>query len=366
MRAIIPAILLLCTVGAGCASINTTPVTQPLNETLTKRPVEQFRGFGDIPTVPAPQLRPGSSGRIRLLADVPDVPSRVMVLRVNTGRPSDTLLHNASNALELPIGILGESPVGEDMSIQWKDASGIRWIATANGRRVSFSDEQHPVQTLTVSALPSTDEILRIAQTFLLDHGVRMTRFGNPYINPDWSAWWNAQKAAGRCMNASTLVAIRALSASAAWEGGSYPTLNATGCTNPEFPSRVIVNFTATQDGQGIFLGNGTPVIGARLLVDVSTGRVTSGFFTIPADPLRSDYPGISQSDARDRLLRGGQGGTPNGDVTINTVRFEWFPIENTEDPPTQFLYPSLVGEGIITYPDETSSPYRIVVPLVQ
>jgi hypothetical protein len=366
MRTIVPAMLTLLLIGAGCAPVTAPQVAEPISEAFPNRPVSQLRGFGDIPTVPAPVLRPGTRGSVRLLADIPEVPANVMVLKVNDGRPTDTLLRNASNALSLPGGILGEAPIGEDISIQWKDANGVRWTAAANGRQVTFSDETRPIGALTVSALPSNDEAIRIARTFFQDHGVNMTRYGQPYVSPDWSAWWETQKAAGRCMNASTLTAIRALSASAAWEGGAFPPLDTISCTNPEFPSRMIVNFNATQDGQGLFLGNGTPQIGARILVDVSAGRVSSGFFTISADPLRSDYPGVSRTDARDRMLRGGQGGTPNGDVTIKAIRFEWLPMEDTNDPPTRFLYPALVGEGTIDYPDRTSGPYRIVVPLVQ
>lgn len=352
--------------GAGC-NLPTTPISQPINEAFPDRPISQLRGFGEIPDVPTPALRPGTRGSVRLMAALPQIPTNVTVLRVNDGRPDQTLLRNASNALGLPSGVLGETPVGKDLSLTWKDADGVHWNAFADGRRVTFSDEAHPPAALTVSALPSNEEAIRIARTFLQDHGVNMTRYSQPYVDPDWSAWWESQKTAGHCMDTRTLAAIRALSASLSWEETSlFPPLPSTNCVQPEFPSRMIVNMNLTQDGQGIFEINGAPRVGARVLVDVASGRASSGFFVMSADPKRSDYPGITQNEARDRMVRGGQGGTPNGDVTIRTIRFEWFPIEDTLTPPARFLYPALVGDGTIEYADGTAGPYRIVVPLVQ
>jgi hypothetical protein len=210
--------------------------------------------------------------------------------------------------------------------VTWKDAVGVSWTAEADGRRVDFSDEAHPMTSLTVSALPSTESATQLARAFLEDHGVSIERFGVPYVYQDWSA---LQK-------------------------------------NTVLPSRMVVRFNTTQDGQGIFSDSGMPHVGAELIIDAAAGRVVSGFFTFAADPYRSDYPGLTQTEAEARMVRGGQGSTPNGNVTVTTIHFEWYAIESADDPPTRYLYPALVGEGTIEYADKTTAPYRIVVPLVK
>lgn len=366
LRSLALSAITLSLVGAGCSPLTSPQVAQPISEAFQGRPIAQTKGFGEIPAVPAPQLKPGSRGSVRLLAEVPNIPSNVTVLRINDGRPDENLLRNASDALDIPSGLLGTTPVGHDVVVTWKDAAGISWRAAAQGRRVEFDDEAHPLKSLTVSSLPTAGSATQLALTFLEDHGVSLKRYGAPYVDPDWSAWWDAQKASGRCMDGRTLQTIRSFSASTSSDAIVFPTLSTTGCVGAEFPSRMVVKFNVTQDGQGIFANNGMPRVGAQLVIDAAAGRVVSGFFTLGADPYRSDYPGISQDEAEARMVRGGQGGTPNGAVAVNTIRFEWYAIESTDDPPVRYLYPTLVGEGTIEYPDKTTAPYRIVVPLVK
>ncbi|MEO5927870.1 MAG: hypothetical protein ABIO72_04070 [Patescibacteria group bacterium] len=355
----------LALVGAGCSPIVSPQIAAPISEAFTDRPIAQTNGFGSLPKIPTAQLKPGSKGSVRLLAEVPTVPAKVTVLRVNDGRPDENLLRNASDALDIPSGLLGDAPVGKNVIVTWNDAMGFSWNAAADGRRVDFSDDAHPVKTLTVSSLPTTGAATQLAITFLQDHGVSLKRFGTPYVDPDWSSWWDAQKKEGRCMDTRTLGVIRTFSATTT---GNivFPSLPSSGCVSAEFPSRMVVTFNATQDGQGIFGDGGMPRVGAQLIIDAGTQRVVSGFFTFGADPYRSDYAGLSQDEAEARLVRGGQGGTPNGDVTITTIRFEWYGIESRTTPPVRFLLPALVGDGTIEYADKTTAPYRIVVPLLK
>ncbi|MFA5936042.1 MAG: hypothetical protein WC787_04290 [Patescibacteria group bacterium] len=366
MRMIVPVLLLSALFGAGCAPVTSPEIAQPIGEAFPSRPVGQVGGFGTIPGVPTPKLKSGVRGSVRLKAEFPNVPSKVTVLKVNDGRPDETLLRNASNALSIPTGVIGERATGRDLVLTWKDEAGLAWTASANGRRVEFMDEAQPVTALTVSAIPATEEIVRTAQEFLQSHGIKTTRFSNAYVDPDWLAWWEAQKTQGRCMDARSIQAVRALSASMTWEDTTFPPLPTSGCVSPEFPSRIAVKFNATQDGQGIFMDNGQPVLGATILVDAARRAGVSGFFTLGADPLRSDYPGLTAEEAQARLVRGGQGGTPNGDVTIEAIRFEWYFIQDGNTPPTRYLYPAVVGEGTIEYANNTTGPYRIVVPLLK
>jgi hypothetical protein len=368
-RSLLSILSLLVIAGAGCEPITSPQISGSIGDAFPSRPIAQEKGFGEIPTIPAPPFKSGVSGSVRILAAFPDVPASVSVLRVSDGRPDDTLIRNSSNALGLPNGVIGSAPVGHNLTLDWNDGTGIHWTAAATGRRVEFTDEAHPVGVLTVSGLPTNPEVILTAEAFLGDHGVSTKRYGQPYIDPDWTAWWQSQTAQGRCMSAQTIQAVRSLSASMSFtetDFPSFPNVTQSNCVSAEFPSRVAVRWNTTQDGQGIFTNNGTPELGALIFVDVSANRVTSGFFTLAADPVRSDYPGLTLDEAREQLARGGQGGTPNGNVTVTTIRFEWYPISDEKVPATNYLYPALVGEGTIEYNNGTSGPYRIVVPLVK
>lgn len=358
--------LSLALLGAGCGPITSPKIAQPISDAFPIKPIAQSTGFGALPRIPTPQLKPGSRGSVRLLADVPTVPTNISVLRVNDGRPDENLLRNASDALGIPSGLLGTSPVGRNITVTWDDASKISWSASADGRRIEFVDASHPTKSLTVSQLPTASTAVQLALAFLEEHGVSLKRYGTPYLEQDWTSWWMSQKEAGHCMSAQTLSTLRSLGISPSSTPRDFPALPSSGCVNPEFPSQMIVALNTTQDGQGIFNDNGMVRVGARIIVDAAAGRVVAGSFTFAADPYRSDYPGISQDEAEARMVRGGQGGTPNGNVAITTIRFEWYAIESTQTPPTRFLIPALVGEGTIEYPDKTTAPYRIVVPLAK
>src|SRR5690349_10811053 len=104
--------LSLAILGAGCSPITSPKIAQPLSDAFPVKPISQSAGFGALPHIPTPKLKPGSSGSVRLLADVPTVPANVSVLRENDGRPDENLLRNASDALGIPSGLLGTSPVG--------------------------------------------------------------------------------------------------------------------------------------------------------------------------------------------------------------------------------------------------------------
>ena len=144
------------------------------------------------------------------------------------------------------------------------------------------------------------------------------------------------------------------------------PEIGKVSCLNAELPARITVRINATQDGQAIYSDDGTPYPAAILVVDAVSLEVVSGSFIAGADPDRSDYPALSFEEVRRRLAQGGQGGTPQGDVTIDDAAFEWYRIESREDPPTSYLFPALVGSGAITYPDKQVGSYRIIVPLVK
>lgn len=358
--------------GAGCrlfAPITTPSVAERLGTALPERPIAQERGFGSIPAIPSPRLRPGTGGSVRLTTTLPSIPPSVTVLRIRSNQPNDAQIRNIAASFDLPGGIVGNHPIGQELLMSWKDGDGIRWSFDAAGRSIDFSVNSASPAALTVPTWTVRERIVQKALAFLDDHGVNRERMGTPYLEPDWIAWWETEQSLGRCMTADTIAEIRAISSSSSFSlqpPPALPSVRAARCVTPEFPSRIAVRMNATQDGQAIYDGDGVPFAGAMIYADAATGAVVSGTLAIRAEPDRSDYPAISADDARTRLLSGGQGGTPSGDVTIASVGFEWFVRQDPSNPAVTFLYPALVGAGTIRYANATTAPYSIVVPLVK
>lgn len=349
--------------GAGCGSeTGTSPtIAEPIERSSLFRPITQHLGFGVLPKTPAPALRPGRSGSVRVTAEVPTLPAAITVLRIPSGRPSAPQLRNIASSFGIPGGTVRANPESRAFELEWKDETGVRWKYHGSTREMEFVDESATIKTLTVSAWPDKSRIMAVVDSFLEERGVNRKRYSDPYIAPDWVAWWNTERAIGHCMTAAALADVRAISASLSLLLKDPPNLSSfrSACMEPEFPSRIVIRMSATQDGQGIFLGEGTPVYGATLYFDATTHQIVAGSFLLSSDPERSDYPALTIDEARARLAQGGQGGTPNGDVTITKIFFEWFRVEI-------YLYPAFVGVGTITYRDGTTSPYRIVVPLLR
>ncbi|MFH1078328.1 MAG: hypothetical protein V1745_03570 [Patescibacteria group bacterium] len=357
--------------GAGCAS--TSPLTSPqvaerIGTVLPEQPISQVGGFGVLPKPPVPTLRPGTSGSVRLEADVPQIPETTMVLRIRSGRPNDTTIRSIASSYGLSDGIVGMRPQGQDLGMSWRDGEGFRWAFDALERRVDFMNEDR-TDALTVSSWSARDQAALSVLTFLDDRAISRDRLGDAYLDPDWAAWWAAQAASGRCMTEASVAQVRAIAASSTLQ--LKPALElqdsrTSTCVAPEFPSRLIIRLNATQDGQGIFEADGTPLVGAAFYLDATTGDVRSGWFLGRTEPDRSSYPALDADAARTSLLSGGLGGTPDGDVTVTAVRFEWTPVADESDASVTYLYPALVGEGTILHGDGTTAPYRIVAPIVR
>jgi len=372
MRHLIAVAAACALLGAGCqltAPVTTPKIAEQIGAALPERPIPQEKGFGAIPSVPIPQLKPGTAGSVRLTAAMPTFPANVAVLRVRSGNPDDAQIRNIAASFNLPGGIVGSHPIGRGMTLDWADGLGIRWSFDAAARSIEFADETAPTKALTVSEWADRTRVLQQAVTFLDDRSISRQRLGQPYVDPDWAAWWDAEQTLGRCMNADMIAIVRAISSSPSFlqqPPPSLPLSRGTRCVKPEFPSRMVVRMNETQDGQAIFLGDGTAQVGATLFTDATTGDVRSGSLAVRSEPDRSDYPSIAADEARKRMLSGGLGGTPNGDVTIDTATSEWYAIHDTADPTVAYYYPALIGSGAIRYADGRTAAYRIVVPLVK
>ncbi len=371
MRQLIAAAAACAFIGAGCqltAPITTPKIAEQIGAALPERPIAQEQGFGAIPSVPTPQLKPGTTGSVRLGAAMPTFPPMVAVLRVRSGNPGGTQILNIATSFGLPGGIVGSHPIGRGLTLEWTDDGGMRWSFDAAARNVDFTDAS-ATKALTVSEWMDSGRVLQNAVTFFDDRSISRQRLGPPFIDPDWAAWWDAEQTLGRCMDAETVAIVRAISSSPSFlqqPPPSLPLSRTTQCVTPEFPSRIVVRMNQTQDDQAIFLGDGTAQVGATLFVDATTGDVRSGSFAVRSEPDRSDYPSVTAEDARKGMLSGGLGGTPNGDVAVDSVTSEWYAIRDTSDPTVTYYYPALVGSGTIRFHDGRSSAYRIVVPLVK
>ena len=357
-------------VGAGCSfskPLISPNIAEPLNETLVERPIAQRNGFGPIPRVSAPIKTSASSGTVRLATDFPSIPSEVTVLRVETGRPSDPQLRNLAGLFSIPNEVVGSQPTSQELTFDWKDEAGLHWTYHAASRRVEFVREQAPRLPPSVTAWPAASSAVNDVATFLAAHGIIQSRFGDPYIEPHWPAWMDSQARQGRCMTTASIAAIRNQSASTFEQRfPELPFSNSATCRTPEYPARILVRQNAAQDNQGIFHSDGSSLLGSTIALDATTGDLLAGWILLAVDPDRSDYPAITAADARQLLLSGGQGGAPNGNVTITKTTFEWMSIKDTRTPQTEYLYPAIIGYGTIIYANNTTGPYRIVVPLVK
>ncbi len=312
------ALFLLPLLGAGCADANLDipSIAQPIDQFGSESPVAQERGFADLPSIPQPPRKPGARGSIRVLVEFPDLPPLSTVLRLQSGQPNLAELQNLAQALELPEGSVARPATTQNLILEWLDDNGMAWSYSGADRILRFNDTTSNVTPGTATF--SDGALFDLAVGFLRSIGYKLDRVGTPYFD-------------------------RTPSNTAA-----------------------VIQFNAQQDGQGIWSKLGTPLIGVTLELDRKTGQIKKGSLLMRHEPLRSDYPSIPREEAQKQLAAGGQGGTPEGDVTLTELSFEWFQIESSVEPPATYLYPALIGTGSISFRDGRTGPYRIVVPLVQ
>ncbi|MBU1907846.1 hypothetical protein KKF59_01795, partial [Patescibacteria group bacterium] len=195
---LLSAITALTLLGAGCSITKeqvSPKIAEPIGDIFTERPISQNQGFGNIPPTPVARLRPGVSGSVHITAEMPSLQKSVTVLSVKTGLPNGTQLRNIAGSFNLPGGIIGSNPISQSLKLEWRDADQVMWSYSGAERKIDFIDETKPLKTLTVSSWPEKTVITENALAFLSAHGINQRRFGDPYILPDWSAWYAGQSA---------------------------------------------------------------------------------------------------------------------------------------------------------------------------
>jgi len=307
--------------GAGCVfeQIPSSPsISAPILDEATEAPIAQRNGFSDIPPAPTAPRKPGARGSVRIQAEFPQLPPDSTVLRIRSGQPNAPELQNIAQALQLPQGTIGRTPATQELLLSWKDDEGRMW--TYNGSEGLMHFTNNVIRNADMGGVVFADDVLKDhAIGFLRSIGADLTRIGNPYVDAEASTSKTA-----------------------------------------------VIRFNAKQDGQGIWSESGSARIGASIEIQRMGGRILEGSLLIRQDPDRSDYPTVTQEFAQKQLAQGGLNGTPNGNVVINEITFEWIQVDEHTKSNASFLYPALIGNGEITLPDQRTAPYRIVVSLIQ
>jgi hypothetical protein len=338
------------------------PTAQPLARNSGSETITRTKGFGQLPSVSLPRLR----GAIINQRQLPVLPSGITVIRLAQGDPNDVQLRNIASSLGIPAGVIGNAPTQSIMQMEWTDDQGFHWTYHATERQLEFKLTTLPTAPLTVTALPSNDILIQIANDFFRTRMMKTSTYRDALVEPDWNNWWINARASGLCMDSPTLFTIRAIGSSEPLLSNvpaSLPSSKRVTCVSPEFPSHAVVRFHALVDGRDILTPDGRFVNGAELVIDTLKKTVVAGRIMLFPDPDRSDYPALQQSSIVNAL-------SGTADSTATTTLSSWslasMRVESFEgDKRTVYLIPSLVGEGSRVTPDGNSSPARIVLPLL-
>lgn len=359
-----PVFALLALTGAGCTTELTAPqVATTLQTRVIDQSVPKDVGFGALPELKLISR----TGTIQLSTPVPVLPTKVTVIRPKHGTPNDTQFRNLANALGISDGFIGNLPEVKDLTLAWKDDKGFRWTYRGLDRTLEFVNETAPNEPVTVATLPTNDAVLNVANTFLVERGIRIKDYGDPTVAPDWNLWWYGAQANGQCIDRNALSSIRLGASSAPFIIAHPPALPAsakTQCVSPEFPAKLSVAYDQLVDSRDVVKTDGSFISGVEIVVDVSRMNVVSGHIILTGEPDRSDYPALTASQATDRLQHGGVTGA-SGNIIVTTYDFASLNVTDPAHPDATYLIPSLIAHGTRTKADRSMEPVRIVVPLV-
>ncbi|MFA4954916.1 MAG: hypothetical protein WC641_06405 [Patescibacteria group bacterium] len=349
--------------GAGClqASPAVKSVAEPLVDLPTPASIPTFKGFGELPGITGPV----SAGKITLAAELPALTQKITVLRLRTGLPNETELKNVSNSVGIPSGMVGALPETKQFDLAWFDGQEYRWSFHAAERQLVFANLNSKTSPLTVTKLPSNEDIVRAADLFLISRGVNPNLYRQGLVYPDWNLWWRLAQERNFCMNRDTVKMVRALAASIASADGGLPALAKNQCGQAEFPTQQTVRYHALVDGRDVVRGDGSYVSGAEITVDAARSAAVSGFITLYDVPDRSDYPAIGQAQAQQMLMQGGISGV-TGDITVQAFDLVSLQVDNSNiQPSAVYLVPALLAKGYRLNADGSKKTVNIVVPLL-
>lgn len=338
--------------GAGCNS-STVSISEPFRDFPSQQVAAEKNGFGSLPAFSYPT----NSVQVEFDMPVPTPADAVSVLRMRGGLPNETEWRNITGAIGLPGTLLGDLPTPKSLTASWADSGGTLWNYDAATNRLEFASPV--VQTsLTLTQLPATEDIIRIATTFFQTRALPFRDMRDPSVAPDWNAWLKREQDAGRCVNSQAVQTIREIAKQPLTFPG-FPSLpeRAVGvCSIPEFPTIQHVVSAGAKDGLDVVQADGSPLIVTDLLVDISKSRVISGSIRMLGDVERSDYPAINRQTLEQRFHAGGLSRV-SGRIRLNQYQLAYTQVGD-------LLIPVMIGRGVRSL-EEQDEPIQLVVPLV-
>lgn len=270
-------------------------------------------GFGKLPGTARSDVTSRSLPTTILAAPLPTIPASVTVLRAWMPPPDDALLHNLTNALQIPVGMLGGQPAGERVTVRWHDAKGIVWDYDSGNNAILFAVPD--AQAAPVIRTGDGVQAIQTVRAFIADHGIDMTGWGAPEA--------------------------RAAS----------------------------VFFPGSRDGYSLVDPDGVLLSGAEMETDAAGKTVIRGHLALPSRSERSDYDALPARTVLERLRAGGTNPIPNAgaDTVVSFDHFDLVltPFETIVDGRQRTLYvPALWARGTMRHGSETSA-YATTVPLI-
>ncbi len=160
---------LVVLIGAGCTTPQTSPsISEPFETKTPPQTVPREQGFGPLPLITWGQ----STGRIIPLPNLPELPTKITVLREKRSVPNETELKSLGATLRVPGALIGARPETLELDFSW-ESDGFRFHYEAATRHLSFTAIKPLTYPLTVRTLPTNTEIIDVANDFLTQYGIR-------------------------------------------------------------------------------------------------------------------------------------------------------------------------------------------------
>jgi len=307
---------------------------------------------------------------VRWTITAPKIPTEVTVIRRRRTMPDSWFAENIASAVGIPSGVLKHDPMPRSLSMSWTDTDGYLWTYDAEYGRVFFVLQSQPT-VKTVSVLPADADLERSAGDFLKSRGVNMTLWGDAIPEFSWNEWWKNEQAAGRCMTTKTISQMRALQTA---DGSSIPQtsdMKLSTCTQTEFPAEETIAFSLSQDEQAIYDRDGSSAVAGRVSVRTDTLSAVRGWFELPKDGDRSNYPSINPDTLIQEIrvggLRGSSGVENATDINIESFTQGLYRDDVPLNGETRtFFIPAIRMTGTATLSDGSHVPYASMIPLVR
>lgn len=376
MKRVVFLIALLLLIGQGCVQpfADTQETAEPTGTPSPEGFVAFREGFGSLPgPVPAMPDKNANAPQITWDVELPQLPPDVTVLRKHKTLPEAGLLQNITSALSIPAGALRRDPVARAFKLEWVDDQQYQWAYDGQNAQLSFLLPERIEAPLTLSQLPSDEELVGIVETFLSERGLSNGLWGKPSLHFSWNTWWQQESDAGRCMSIFSVNTVRSVADDPDITFADAPRLppaSSVSCATTEFPRLHLVRMILNQDGLPAFHADGSPVIAAEFVIDANANRVERGMLQLTKDADRSNYLAISLQTFVERLREGGLRGTSgisqSSTIVLDTLESAFYEhVTNVNGEERRYYVPAIHGAGTVTHANGLEEPYSTIVPLV-